>query len=211
MRKEEISNECKDQTVSRRTTTHNYRKDAEMEQLSKKEGRLLRKQRKQEEQKRKRQKQKIKKTLRIGLLLLMIGGGIFGLGWFLLTRPSTLASEIISKKGIHWHADLTIKVLGKYQNVPGSIGIAITELPVHTHEADNVIHMEFFSLVRDNDIRLGRFFEIWGKKFNRDCIFDKCNGPEGRLKMFVNQESNYQFENHIMRDRDEIEIIFQQQ
>jgi len=55
--------------------------------------------------------------------------------------------------------------------------------------------MEFSGLVREDGIRLGRFFKIWGKKFNRDCIFDKCNGPEGRLKMFVNQESNYQFEN----------------
>ena len=82
---------------------------------------------------------------------------------------------------------------------------------MHTHEADSVIHMEFSGLVREDDIRLGRFFEIWGKKFNRDCIFDKCNGPEGRLKMFVNQQPNYQFENHIMRDRDKIEIIFEQQ
>jgi len=211
MRKEEVSNEPKDRTVSRRTTTHNYRKDAEMEQLSKKERRLLRKQRKQEEQKRKRRKQKIKKTLHIGLLVLMIGGGIFGLGWFLLTRPSTPESEIISKEGIHWHTDLTIKILGRYQGIPGKIGIGITELPVHTHEADSVIHMEFSGLVREDDIRLGRFFEIWGKKFNRDCIFDKCNGSEGRLKMFVNQQPNYQFENHIMRDRDKIEIIFEQQ
>jgi hypothetical protein len=211
MRKEEVSNEGKEQTISRRITAHNYRKDVEMERLSKKERRLLRKQRKQEEQKRKRRKQKIKKTLYIGLLVLMIGGGIFALGWFLLTRPSTPESKIISKQGIHWHADLTIRILGRYQVIPGNIGIGITELPVHTHEADGVIHMEFFGLVREDDIRLGRLFENWGKKFNRDCIFDKCNGPEGQLKMFVNQESNYQFENYIMRDRDKIEIIFEQQ
>ncbi len=182
-----------------------------MKQLSKKERRLLKEQRKQEEQKRKRRKQRIKKTLRIGLLVLVIGGGILGLGWFLLTRPSTPELEIISKKGIHWHADLTIEVLGKYQNIPANIGIGITELPVHTHEADSVIHMEFSGLVRENDIRLGRFFETWGKKFDKDCIFDKCDGPEGRLKMFVNEESNYQFENYVMRDRDKIEIIFEQQ
>ncbi|HDY69115.1 MAG TPA: hypothetical protein ENH85_15170 [Candidatus Scalindua sp.] len=182
-----------------------------MKQLSKKEGRLLKKQGKQEEQKRKRRKQKIKKRLYTGLLVLIIGGGIFALGWFLLTRPSTPESKIISKQGIHWHADLSIKILGRYQGIPGNIGIGITELPVHTHEADSVIHMEFSGLVREDDTRLGRFFEIWGKKFNRDCIFDKCNGPEGRLKMFVNQQPNYQFENHIMRDRDKIEIIFEQQ
>jgi hypothetical protein len=125
----------------------------------------------------------------------MIGGGILALGWFLVTRPSTPESEIILKEGIHWPADLTIKILGRYQKIPGNIGIGITGLPVHTHKADSVIHMEFSGLVREDDIRLGRFFEIWGKKFNRDCIFDKCNGPEGRLKMLVNQESNYQFEN----------------
>lgn len=80
MRKEEVSSEGKEQTISRRITAHNCRKDVEMERLSKKERRLLRKQRKQEEQKRKRRKQKIKKTLYIGLLVLMIGGGIFALG-----------------------------------------------------------------------------------------------------------------------------------
>jgi len=38
MRKEEVSNERKDQTVSKRTTAHNYRKDAEINYLKRNEG-----------------------------------------------------------------------------------------------------------------------------------------------------------------------------
>jgi len=109
----------------------------------------------------------------------MIGGRIFALGWFLVTRPSTPESEIILKEGIHWPADLTIKILGRYQEIPGNIGIGITELPVHTHKADSVIHMELSGLVREDDIRLGRFFEIWGKKFNRDCILISAMDQKG--------------------------------
>jgi len=68
--------------------------------------------------------------------------------------------------------------------------------------------MEFSGLCLEDDLRLGRFFEIWGKRFNKNCIFDKCSGPEGQLKMFVNGELNYEFENYMMKDGDKIEIIF---
>lgn len=69
--------------------------------------------------------------------------------------------------------------------------------------------MQFSGLAKKDDIRLGRFFEVWGKKFIKDCIFDQCNSQEGKLKMFVNGIENFEFENYIMRDRDRIEIIFE--
>lgn len=151
-----------------------------------------------------------KKLINIVLVILVLGGGVFGLARFLATRPPMPESEIISKTGIHRHAELTIKILDKYRDIPADIGIGITHLPVHTHKADGVIHMEFSGLVKENDIRLGRFFEIWKKEFNRDCIFDKCNGPEGQIKMLVNSELNSEFEDYIMQDEDNIEIIFEE-
>lgn len=69
--------------------------------------------------------------------------------------------------------------------------------------------MEFSGLVKKDDVRLGRFFEIWRKQFTKDCIFDTCDGSGGKLKMLVNGRENFEFENYIMRDRDKIEIIFE--
>lgn len=104
---------------------------------------------------------------------------------------------------------MTIKIFGEDQEIPAGIGIGITERNIHTHEKDGIIHMEFPGLVREDDLRLGRFFENWGRQFNKDCIFDKCSGPEGQLKMFVNGQENFEFENYIIQDGDEIEIIFE--
>ncbi len=182
---------------------------AERQQLSKKERRFLKRQQKEKERFRHRRQRKLKKFLLVAIGVLIIGGGIFGGSWFLATRPPAPESAIIAKQGIHWHADLTIKILGQYQDISANIGIGITHRPIHTHEADGVIHMEFPSLVRENNIQLGRFFGIWGKKFSKDCILDKCNGLDGQVKMFVNGEPNYEFENYLMQDKDKIEIVFE--
>ncbi len=153
--------------------------------------------------------QKLKKLLLIAAVVLIAGGGISGGVLFLVTRPSSPPLAIISQQGIHWHAGLTIKILGQYQEIPANIGIDITERPIHTHKLDDIIHMEFSGLVKEDDIRIGRFFEIWGRKFSQECIFDKCNGTGGEVKMLVNGKPNFEFENYIMRDEDKIEIIFE--
>lgn len=185
-------------------------KETEMQQLSKQEKRLFKRQRKQEELHRNQRVKKLKQIFWIGLGILIIGGGILGLGLFLVNRPPIQESIIISRQGIHWHAELSISILGQKQEISTNIGIGFGgHRPIHTHEADGVIHMEFPGSVKEDDIRLAHFFEIWDKKFSKDCIFDKCNGPEGQVKMFVNDKENFEFENYIMRDGDKIEIIFE--
>lgn len=100
--------------------------------------------------------------------------------------------------------------MGGYQKIPASIGISPAfHQPMHTHDANGRIHIEYPAVVREKDLRLGRFFEIWGKEFNKDCILDKCSGSEGQLKMLVNGKENSEFENYVMRDGDKIEIIFE--
>ncbi len=177
--------------------------------LTKKERQRLKRQQKESEHLRHHRQKKLKKILLIAVVALIVGGGIFSGVYFLATRPSQPEPEIISRQGIHWHTELSITILSQQQDIPANIGISITEQPIHTHEEDNIIHLEFTGVVKKDDIRLGRFFEIWGKKFNKDCIFTKCNGPEGEVKMFVNSEPNFEFENYIMRDKDKIEIIFE--
>lgn len=181
----------------------------DLSQLTRKERRFLRRQQKEKEQFKYHRHKKFRKLLRLGVIILILGGGIFGGSWFLITRPPTPEATIIAKQGIHWHADLTIKILDSYQDIPADIGISITHRPIHTHETDGVIHMEFPSLVKEDNIRLSRFFEIWGKNFNKDCILNKCTELDKEVKMFVNEEPNYEFENYIMQDGDKIEIIFE--
>jgi len=130
--------------------------------------------------------------------------------WFFVSQTSVSAPEIISRSGLHWHADLTINIFGESQDIPAGIGLEkLPHKPIHTHDRDSIIHMEFSGLVKEDDLRLGRFFEIWVETFSKDCIFDKCTGPEGTLKMLINGKENFEFDNYVMRDSDKIEIIFE--
>ncbi len=174
--------------------------------LTKKERRLLKRQHIEKEYPKYHRQGKIKNILLIAAVALIVGGGILSIGLLLATRQE---SEIISDQGIHWHTELSITILGQKQVIPANVGLGITSQPIHTHEEDNTIHLEFDGLVRKDDIRLGRFFEIWDRQFNQDCIFTNCNGAEGTVKMFVNGEPNLEFENYAMRDTDNIEIIFE--
>lgn len=129
-------------------------------------------------------------------------------GWYFSKSPGS-ADSIVARNGLHWHSTLSIDTLGENQAIPAGLGLErLPHNPMHTHDRDSVIHMEYSGLVRKTDLRLGNFFDIWGKKFNKDCIFDKCSGPEGQLKMLVNGKENIEFDNYSMKDKDVIEIIF---
>lgn len=129
-------------------------------------------------------------------------------GWLLVSRSSD--QELVARNGLHWHANLSINIFGENQDIPPGIGLAgLPHKPLHTHDRDNVIHLEFSGMVRKDDIKLGSFFEVWGKTFNQDCIFDKCSGEQGQLKILVNGKENSEFANYIMRDGDKIEIVFE--
>ncbi|MDO8663836.1 MAG: hypothetical protein Q7K28_03325 [Candidatus Wildermuthbacteria bacterium] len=136
---------------------------------------------------------------------------VVGVGaWFFLSKSSTPEIDIIARNGLHWHANLSINIFGEPQDIPAGIGLEkLPHRPMHTHDRDNIIHMEYSGLVKKTDLRLGNFFSVWGKIFNKDCIFDKCSGPEGQLKMLVNGKESLDFDNYLMKDKDKIEIIFE--
>lgn len=165
------------------------------------------------EKERTKQKIKLKRRLKnfavyTGIML-VVGSGVFA-GWkWLSMQPQPKESKIIATRGIHWHVNLSIKILGEEQKIPAGIGLGVRELPIHTHETDGVIHLEFSGRVTEDNLRLGEFFKIWGRTFNKDCIFDKCSGSEGQVKMFVNGEQNFEFENYVMQDKDRIEIVYE--
>lgn len=116
---------------------------------------------------------------------------------------------IIAHNGIHWHPKLDIYIKGILQTIPAGVGLSPIEHPIHTHDPDNVIHLEFSGLTTVNNTRLQEFFIIWGKQFNSNCIFDNCNGPSGTVKMFVNGKPNNEFEKYPMKDYDQIEIRYE--
>lgn len=147
----------------------------------------------------------MKKAGIIGILaaVLLLGGV------WLSNNAKEASGAIISRNGIHWHPTLEIYVRGEKQSIPANIGLIGGHNPMHTHDSDGVVHLEYEGLVGENDIRLGTFFRLWGKEFNATQLFDNHNSEEVRVHMFVNGEEDTEFENYLMRDRDKIEIRYE--
>lgn len=143
------------------------------------------------------------------LYSLIVFGIVGSLGWYIAKQPKISPSEIISRSGIHWHPELSVSIKGQNQKVSANIGIGARHQPIHTHDTSGTLHLEIQGLVTKDDTKLGRFFKIWGKQFNSNCIFDSCNGRGGIVKMLVNGKENTEFENYQMKDRDKIEILYE--
>lgn len=169
---------------------------------------LKRQQRIKEQQvtQRKIRVKKIATTLTVSILITV---PIAGLIWYMTTRPPTPETDVISKKGLHWHPELSIEIKGKKQEIPANIGIGAVHSPIHTHDTSGILHLEMQGLVTKNSTKLIKFFKIWDKQFNSNCILDSCNGTDGTVRMFVNGKENMEFENYQMQDKDKIEIKYE--
>ena len=153
---------------------------------------------------------------------IIIGGGaltiaiIVGISVLVSNNSSSTSAvpkdQIVAQNGLHWHPRLKILVNGENQEIPANVGILPSKHEeIHTHEdnKEGIIHMEMQGVVTREETRLGRFFEIWGKKFNSSQIFEFKNSTESAVKMFVNGKTNKDFENYQMRDGDKIEIKYE--
>ena len=138
-------------------------------------------------------KKKHKNLLTLGVII----AATIGFIWFVQNRP-TVSAEVISRSGLHWHATLSI-IDGKKQVIPANIGLGVVENPIHTHDTDGIIHLEFNGLVTSEELKLGRFFEVWRKDFSKGKT----------VKMLVNGEENNEFENYMMKNGDVIEIRYE--
>ncbi len=180
------------------------------QQLNKKNEYELKRQEKLDEQERVQKKREFKRWSKIALIIIVVGGGIGALVWYIASQPKTPPSELISKNGIHWHPELSIYVKGEKQEINANLGMGAGMMAaVHTHDTTGVLHLEPRGRVTKNDTKIGVFFKIWRKQFSSNCIFDSCNGPEGTVKMLVNGAENNEFENYQMNDKDKIEIRFE--
>lgn len=178
--------------------------------LTKRERRLLRRKEREAERERLKKARSIKRVMSYALVIVVVSI----LGWLIVkgiaSSPPLSSEEILSRNGLHWHAKLRIIINGKEEAVNSNIGIGIRHNPLHTHEPDNVIHMEFQGLVTVDDLKLGKFFNVWGKQFSSSCIFDFCSGPNGTLRMTVNGKENTEFEEYVMQDKDKIVITYEE-
>lgn len=145
------------------------------------------------------------------LTIAILGGAVFFLSKS--NEPTVPADQIVANNGLHWHPKLTVTIEGKKQEVLPDLGITgqiHQELHTHTEDAkDGIVHMEMKGLVAKDETKLGNFFRIWGKEFTATKIFDKTNGPLGKVTMLVNGKENTEFENYNMRDGDNIEITYE--
>ncbi len=138
-----------------------------------------------------------------------------------MRKPSTADGNAeVPKQPIHWHPKLTIIIKGEKQVIPPNIGISIGNnmdnqvsgmrmSPTHTHESDGTLHLENNRpWLKPETLTLGYFFEVWGKNFNSSCIFEYCNGEDGKLIMTVNGNLNQEFDKYVMHDGDDIVLEY---
>jgi len=144
------------------------------------------------------------------LIVVVVLGGIIWIYAQSNTGNSTPGSRILSRYGIHWHPHLLISIKGKQIIIPAGIGLMGTaESPIHTHDPDGIIHLEFSGRVTEKDTELKNFFEVWGKDFSQDSLLGNKTGKDGKVHMYVNGKENFEFGGYYMKDNDTIELKFE--
>ncbi len=174
--------------------------------MSRTERKELRRQAKQAERQRTTRRRTLRWFWKTGAVVLAALGAVGGIAWYIAATPPIVEQDVVSQLGVHRHVDLRITIKGTTQDIPANLGIGVRHNPIHTHDRDGVVHLEFEGFVTKDDLRLREFFKVWGKRFNRNCILEHCNGPDGNVAMLVNGVENREFENYVMKDKDIIEI-----
>lgn len=156
------------------------------------------------------------------LVIMGISYGIYSLISATYTERTLATSVGLPNNPIHWHPKLEIKINGEKITIPSDIGIGsrysssrhydsmMSMTNMHTHDSSGTLHWEVMMRPpRPEDLYLGNFFEVWGKTFNNQCIFEFCNDNNSAVKMLVNGELNDEYEKYIVRDGDKIEIVYE--
>ncbi|NCN51960.1 hypothetical protein GW931_03035 [archaeon] len=156
----------------------------------------------------------LKKIRNWGIFIVILGVVIFGLTNLIVSYSNSKTIIDSSKlnftaptEPIHWHPQLTIIIDGQKQNIPSDIGLGgSTHMPIHTHDDSGTIHMEEDNPTKES-VTVGYFFNVWGKKFSKDCIFEYCS-DKGNLIFTVNGEKNYDFQEYFMQEEDNLLIEY---
>lgn len=132
-----------------------------------------------------------------------------GVVYLVVTAPRIPASEFESMTGIHYHPRLVIKVNGKNVIIPNDVGLGVNESPIHTHEeGDGTLHLEFGGKVKKEDIRLEKFFVVWGKEWTTQSFMGLPLDGGHMLTMTVNGVASIEHADYVMHDKDLIELDY---
>ncbi len=107
---------------------------------------------------------------------------------------------------LHTHTQLSITINGQAQPIPANIGI--TEqgaYVIHTHDDSGTLHVES-PIIRT--YTLGDFFTIWGKTFNKQCIFEYCTNDTHTVSVLVDGTGTDKFEYMPLLEGQNIQIIY---
>lgn len=183
-------------------------------ELTKKQRKSLAKARRREEERLAEQKKeganKLKMTALASLALLV--------GAFLIYSVAT-APKVegpYTPGPVHWHAAVSLTACGepiKFPRVPP--GQMLGPEVRHLHDdSDNTIHIES-QVQRKEDIMVGAFLSDIGVPFDEKQLGkykegDTCpGGKPGKVGFTVNGAPSLEYEKHVMRDGDRIEIRFE--
>jgi hypothetical protein len=116
----------------------------------------------------------------------------------------------------HIHAHLDIFIDGSPYAVPSEIGIVSNQCIywMHTHDDSGIIHIESPT---KRTFTLGEFFDIWGKTFDNNRLFDNFveeggnNSNNSSLSVYlngnrVNNATDYR--EIMIKSHDEIAIVY---
>lgn len=142
----------------------------------------------------------------IGLITLAVFAGIIVMAIIKQEKPIsektsrevalTCTTDMATR--FHIHPVLKITVKGQNQEIPANIGIKPNCMnSIHTHDNSGVLHVE---APEKKDFTLSDFFAVWGK--------DMRSFGEN-MKMTVNGKENTEYENYVIQDKDQIELIFE--
>lgn len=130
-------------------------------------------------------------TLALGfvLIILFISCFIYSSKWVFAQYPiiDGIKCDQAEHFNFHYHAHLDIFVHGFSYLVPAGIGIRPPDCIywLHTHDTSGIIHVES---PENKTFTLGQFFDIWGKKFDNNQLFDfkVDNSTDKTLSIYVN-------------------------
>jgi len=153
-----------------------------------------------------REKRK-KMKLSIGWTITLVIAAV--IVYFVVTAPRAPASEFESTTGLHYHSHLIIIIDGEEQTLPSGLGLSgPTESPLHIHEADNIVHMEFTTAVKKEEIRLQRLFDLWNKEWTATSFMGFPLDGNHTLTMKVNGTPSTEYGSLLMQDKQEITLEY---
>ncbi len=158
-----------------------------------------------------KQKKMIFTYLIIFVILILVAYGGYGL----FKKSAEKEVNAYTKTSVHWHAYPKVIICGKEKELPSPLGQGhLGNALLHTHSPpDNFMHIEG-KVYSADEIKLGKYFEVLGIKFTENQIFDTkngdlCNNKIGKLRMFVNDIENFELNNYVVKDKDNILIKYE--